>query len=622
MDIEEKLESLPPSPGVYLMKGKEGIIYIGKAKNLRSRVRSYFLGKGDTRYAVRYLARKVEDLDYIVTGNEKEALILEDTLLKKHRPRYNIRLKDDKTYVSIKITTNEKFPRIIVTRRIRKDGARYFGPYASARSVRDTVKFLRRIFPLCVCTPHEFRNRVRPCLDYQLGICSAPAVGLIKEGDYRELVEGAVMFLEGRNRQLIKRLKNRMKEASKAQDYEKAAKIRDQIASIEATLEEQKVVSPLVKDQDVFSMAKEDKSIVIQALFIRGGRLTGARDFPFHHVGLPDGEVFSSFVSQFYRGEKYIPDEVLLSVPVEDAPVITEWLTDKRGKKVAIQSPRRGHKLKLVRMAEANAREALTKKKGAVSGMDKVIGELQTRLHLKGPPKLIEAFDISNIGGKQAVGAMVTFAEGRPDKTRYRLYRIRTAEGPDDYAMMYEVLLRRYGKPGAPPPPDLVLVDGGKGQLNIALRVMEELKIKGLLIAALAKEKAEAGVALKGERVYLPKVKDPIWLKEGSGADLLLRRIRDEVHRFAVRYHRKLRGKTIASALDRIPGIGDKRKSMLFKRFGDIKGIAKADIEELTKIPGITKKLAHAIKDGLRVMDPGVTTGLFKREPIKLLKPL
>jgi excinuclease ABC subunit C len=601
MDVEEKIAGLPASPGVYLMKGKEGIIYIGKAKNLRSRVRSYFLGKGDTRYAVRYLAKKIEDLDYIVTGNEKEALILEDTLLKKHKPRYNIRLKDDKTYVSIKITTNEKFPRILVTRRIKKDGARYFGPYASARMVRDTVKFIRRIFPLCVCTPHEFRNRVRPCLDYQLGICSAPAVGLITEKDYRELVEGAVLFLEGRNRELIKRLKKKMKEASSVRDYEKAAKLRDQIASIEATLEEQKVVSGLLKDQDVFALEEEKKAIVIEALFIREGRLTGARDFPFHRVGLPEGEVLSSFLTQFYRGERFIPDEVLLSAPAEDVSVIKDWLSEKKGKRVTILTPRRGLKLKLVKMAEANAREALAKRKEAATGKDDVIRELKKRLHLKDPPRLIEAFDISNIGGRQAVGAMVTFSDGRPDKSRYRLFRIKTADGPDDYAMMYEVLSRRYASPEGPPLPDLVIVDGGKGQLNVATKVMAELKIKGPGIAALAKERAEEGRAvIKGERVYLPNVKDPIWLKEGSGADLLLRRVRDEVHRFAITYHRRLRGKGIASALDRIPGIGTKRKVLLFEKFGDIKGIARADIEELTKIPGITEKLANAIKDGLQ----------------------
>lgn len=600
MEIEQKLAALPASPGVYLMKGKEGVIYIGKAKNLKARVRSYFFGKGDTRYAVRYLARKVEDIDYIVTTNEKEALMLEDTLLKKHRPRYNIRLKDDKTYVSIKITTNEKFPRISVTRRVRKDGARYFGPYASARMVRDTVKFMRRIFPLCVCTPHEFRNRVRPCLDYQLGICSAPAVGLIAEDDYRELVEGAVMFLEGRNRELVKRLKKKMLEASAAREYEKAAKLRDQIASVEATLEEQKVVSPLLKDRDVFAAARKDRTIVIQALFVREGRLTGARDFPFHHVQISDEEVFSSFLSQFYRAERYIPDEVLLPVAIEDVTVISDWLSERKGRSVVVVTPRRGRKQKLVAMAEANAKEALKKREKAVApAVENIIAEIQKRLRLKKPPALIEAFDISNIGGKQAVGAMVAFSNGRPDKSRYRLFRIRTVKEPDDYKMMYEVLMRRYGKKEAPPPPDLVLVDGGKGQLGIAMRVMEELGIKGPAVTALAKEKVAAGVALKGERVYLPNVKDPIWLREGSGADLLLRRIRDEVHRFAITYHRRLRGKTNSSVLDSIPGIGPRRKTLLFERFGDLKAIAGAGIEELTEIPGITKKLAQAIKEWL-----------------------
>jgi excinuclease ABC subunit C len=601
MDFEEKLSTLPTSPGVYLMKSKEGVIYIGKAKNLKARVRSYFLGKGDARYAVKYLARKVEDIDYIVTTNEKEALILEDTLLKKHKPRYNIRLKDAKTYVSIKITTNEKFPRIIVTRRIKRDGARYFGPYASARMVRDTVKYLRRIFPLCVCTPHEFRNRVRPCLDYQLGLCTAPAVGLVSERDYRELVEGAIMFLEGRNRELIKRLKKKMLEASAAREYEKAAKLRDQIASIEATLEEQKVVSGVFKDQDVFAAARKNGSVVIQALFIRGGRLTGARDFPFHHVQLPDEEVFSSFLSQFYRPERYIPDEVLLPVAVEDVKVISDWLTDRKGKKVAVVKPGRGQKRKLVKMAEANAREALKKREKVYEhGMENVIKELKKRLRLKELPRTIEAFDISNIGGKQAVGAMVTFSNGRPDKSRYRLFKIKTLEEPDDYAMMYEVLIRRYGRRyGKKEGP---LVDGGKGQLSIAMRVMDELKIRAPALAALAKEKAErgaGGVALKGERVYLPNVKDPIWLKEGTGSDLFLRRIRDEVHRFAITYHRRLRGKTISSVLDSIPGIGARKKSLLFERFGDLKAIANADIEELIKVPGITKKLAQAIKQGL-----------------------
>ncbi|MEE9614940.1 MAG: excinuclease ABC subunit UvrC [Thermodesulfobacteriota bacterium] len=599
MALDEKIKSLPPSPGVYMMKGPRGVVlYIGKAKNLRARVRSYFKGSGDGRYAVKFLVSKTTDLDYIVTANEKEALILEDTLLKKHKPRYNIRLKDDKTYVSIKITTTEVFPRILVTRRVVKDGSRYFGPYASAGAVRETVKFIRRVFPLCVCTPHEFRNRVRPCLDYQLGICSSPATGLISKDDYAEFVEGTVMFLEGRNRELLRKLKRNMKEASAAHCFEEAAGIRDRIQSIEAMLEEQKVVSTTGVDRDVFALAREEEKLAVQALFIREGRLVGTRDFTFDDTGLPDGELLGSFLSQFYRGGKFVPDEVLVPALIEGRAAVAEWLTDKKGRKVEIRNPARGGKVKLIKMAEANAREALKKAKESGEAVDGVTAEMKRRLRLKTLPRTIEAFDISNIGGREAVGAMVTFTGGRADKNRYRRYKIKGVAGPDDYAMMHEVLSRRYAdteKAGKTPLPDLVLVDGGKGQLGIAVSVMRELGIEGVELAALAKDKND-----KGERVFRPGVKDPVLLREGSKADLLLRRIRDEVHRFAVTYHRKLRGKAVSSVLDRVPGIGRKKRALLFEKFGDLDGIRKASVEELTAIPGITEKIARALKKDLK----------------------
>ncbi len=603
MEIEDKIKALPTSPGVYLMKGKKGILYIGKAKNLRARVRSYFRKTGDTRYAARFLASRVEDIDYIVTSTETEALILEDTLLKKHKPRYNIRLKDDKTYVSIKLTVNEPFPRILVTRLVKDDGARYFGPYASARTVRETLKLLRRIFPLRVCTDHEFRNRVRPCIDYQLGLCSAPAAGLIAEDAYRELVDGAVMFLEGRDRELVRMLEKKMYEASRAHEFERAALLRDRIHSIEAMFEEQKVVSARGTDQDVFGYCRDDEHIAVVALFIRNGRLISTRDFTFPYTGLPPEDVFSSLLSQFYRRTgAFVPDEVLVPVRLDDASVIAEWLGSRKGRKVTVKRPLRGTKAGLVEMANANARETLRKAGGY--GEEEPLEELQRRLRLARPPVTIEAFDISNIGGREAVGAMVTFVKGRPCKDRYRLYRIRTAEGPDDYAMMYEVLSRRYGRTREGDRlPDLVVVDGGKGQLMIAMRVMEELGIKDVSLAALAKERVEKGPlgkkTVKGERVYLPGRKDPVYLREGSKGDLLLRRIRDEVHRFAIGYHRRLRKKGIASVLDGIPGIGRKRRRILFDRFGDLDGIRKASIEELASIPGITERLARAIKEAL-----------------------
>ncbi|MBI5491955.1 MAG: excinuclease ABC subunit UvrC [Deltaproteobacteria bacterium] len=607
MVTEERLANIPALPGVYIMKGRGGeVLYIGKAKSLRSRVRSYFRDTGDTRYSVKFLSAKAEEIDYIVTNNEKEAFLLEDTLLKQHKPRYNIRLKDSKTYVSIKVTVNEKFPRILVTRQIKKDGARYFGPYVSARSVRETIKFIRRIFPLCVCSASVFRNRLRPCLDWQLGLCSAPAVGYIPEDDYHALVNGAIMFLEGRDKEVIKLLKEKMNAASKRLDFEEAGKLRDRIAAIEEMLEEQKVVTHRAVDQDIFAFVRGDGGFVIQTLFIRGGRLVGSGSHFFHETGLPEDELLSSFLAQYYGGERYVPDELIMPARLEDSGVIEEWLTEKKRRKVSLTTPVRGDKLKLLKMAESNALETLRKKAEAKSVRSGLLEELKTRLHLKNTPESIEAFDISNIGGSQAVGAMVTFRDGVPDKGSYRLFKIKGLQGPDDYAMMEQVLSRRYGKAAeegkALPAPGLILVDGGKGQLNIAVKVIERLGLKGVQVAALAKERPDdlmARVRPKGERVYLPNVKDPIMLKEGSRPDLLLRRVRDEVHRFAISYHRKLRSK-ITSILDEVPGIGEKKKKALLERFGDIEAIRQAKVEELMEVPGVTEKLAIEIKERLK----------------------
>ncbi len=603
--IEEKLAKLPSLPGVYIMKGATGeVLYIGKAKDLKGRVRSYFREAGDGRYAVRFLASKVEDIDYIVTANEKEALLLEDTLLKSHKPRYNIRLKDSKTYVSIKITLKEKFPRILVTRQRKKDGSRYFGPYISAREVRETIKFIRRIFPLCVCSVSEFRNRTRPCLDYQLGLCPAPAVNMISEEAYRELVDNAIMFLEGKNRELLKKLEERMSEASKALEFEKAARLRDRIAAIEAMLEKQKVVGRRLVDQDVFAFVREKDSIALQGLYIRDGRLTSGNDYYFHDAGLPDEEILSSFLAEYYRGERFVPDEVIVPVGLDDREVLEDWLSEKKGKRVSVILPERGDKVRLLEMAEANARQALRKRAVAASAKAGLLDELKTRLHLRATPRRIEAYDISNIGGKHPVGAMVTFADGGPEKSSYRLFKIRGLAGPDDYAMMHQVLSRRFradaGEEKALSKPDMLLIDGGKGQLNIALAVLQELGVEGVEVRALAKDRDEAlekrGAKSKGERVFIPNVKDPVLLREGSKPDLLVRRIRDEVHRFAISYHRKLRSKEVASLVEKVPGIGGKKKKALFDRFGDLESMVNADVADLMTVPGITEELANEIK--------------------------
>ncbi len=613
--IEEKIKRLPTGPGVYLMKQGRTILYIGKAKNLRSRVRSYFRKSGDTRYAVRFLASKVDDIDVIVTANETEALILEDTLLKKHKPRYNIRLKDDKTYVSIKITMQEEFPRILVGRRIRDDGARYFGPYASAREVRAIVKFIRRLFPLCVCSPHEFRNRIRPCLDHQMGLCAAPATGEMNAENYALLVRGAVMFLEGKNKELLRGLKKEMQTAAALHNYERAAVIRDRIRSIEDILEEQKVVSFDCIDQDIFGLERSEPAgdkegegnLAIVVLFIRGGRLVSTRDFIFIDNGLEGSEVLSSFLSQFYRKtEAFIPKEIYISEHLADSGVIAGWLSERKGRKVIVRRPVRGAKPGLVEMALANAREALGKNESLAE--DASIIALESRLKLSALPRVIEAFDISNLGSTEAVGAMVCFVNGKSCKERYRRYKMRT-EGPDDYAMMEELLTRRYKDKAELP--DLILIDGGKGQLGVACKVMAELGLRGVELASLAKEKAVSkgtgqrhetgrGKPSVGERVFRPGRKDPIFLKEGSKGDLLLRFVRDEVHRFAISYHRSLRGKAaIRSILDDIEGIGRERRRQLFEVFGDIDGIKVASLTELEALPGITAKVALAIKKKL-----------------------
>ncbi len=607
MDIKKKLKELPARPGVYLMKGRTGaILYIGKAKSLRSRVRSYFLKTADDRYATRFLALKTHDIDCIVTANEKEALFLEETLLKRHKPKYNIRLKDSKTYVSIKLTMAEEFPRILVTRRIKEDGSRYFGPYTSAKAVRETVRLIRKIFPLCVCSPSVFKSRTRPCLDAQLGICAAPAVGGITKEAYAELVNGAIMFLEGRSSALVKRLKERMREASAVAEFEEAARLRDRLEAIEEMLETQRVVSLKSVNRDVFAVATDPETLAIQVMLIRDGRLVKSDNYIFKNTGPPVEEALFSFITQYYRSGKFVPATILLSTRINDARFIEAWLGELRGAKVTLSVPARGAKLKLVKMAAENGAEAVRKRAAEAAAETDTLEALKKRLRLKAVPVRIEAFDISNLGASLAVGAMVSFRDGKPEKQRYRLFKIKDVKGPDDYAMMREVLRRRYSA-GDLGSPDLILIDGGKGQLNIAVKVMRELSMEGVAVAALAKDKSggersfsKAKEAPKGERIYLPGVKDPILLRENSSGDLLLRRIRDEVHRFAIKYQRKLRGKAaLTSPLDGIAGIGDKKKKALYKRFGDIERIRKASVADLIETPGITEQLAGAIKADL-----------------------
>ncbi len=592
-ELGKNLGNIPTSPGVYVMKSKSGeVIYVGKAKDLRARLRAYFRN-GDSRYSVKFLMKRVADIDFIVTNNEKEALLLENTLIKQHKPRYNIRLKDDKTYVSLRLDPREDFSRLTIVRRFKRDGALYFGPYSSAAAVRDTLRSIQEVFPIRRCSSAAFKNRDRPCLNHQIGRCTGPCCGMISKEEYHRLIEEVIMFLKGRNDDLVRQLKERMQEAAAKLSFEAAARIRDRLCSVERTLEKQQAVTAASIDQDVFGMYSDDAEAQIQVLFIRDGKLIDTGSYTFRRKRMQVSELFSSFVKQFYSAERFVPKEVLTPMGVEDAQLLEELLTERRGQKVTIHSPRRGEKLRLVQMASKNAENFLQTRRGAAQSESSAAEELSKKLKLREVPTRIECVDISNIGGTDAVGAIVVFDGGRPDKGRYRRYRIKTVSGADDYAMMEEVLTRRYKRAlkenGLP---HLLVVDGGKGQLNVALEVLRRLGVTGLNVVALAKPAREG----ERDRVFLPARKNPVVLPASSGALHLLQRIRDEAHRFAITYHKKLRKKSrLRSALSDIPGVGEKRRKALLTYFGSIDRVKEASVEELAAVPAIPGSVANRV---------------------------
>ena len=608
--ISEKLVNFPSRPGVYLMRDKAGkVIYVGKANDLRARVRAYF-NSPDGRCQIQFLVRRVEDIETLVTSNAKEALILENNLIKQYKPRYNIRLKDDKSYLSIKVTTQHAWPRIFATRKIVKDGNRYFGPFSSAVAARETIDIIEKHFLLRNCTDHNFKNRSRPCLQYQIKRCMAPCVLPVASEDYREQVRQAMLFIEGRQQELISELRQKMQEKAGALEFEAAAKIRDQIQAVEKTLEKQRMVSHWGADQDIFGLYREGGFIEVQVLLVRQGKLTANQSYSLEDLEFPDEEIMGALLTQFYQGHRVIPDEILLPVSLEDSEAREEYLADRKGKKVSILNPQRGDKRQLVEMAAENARQSFSERHDQEKAREKMLRELQSELHLKQYPHRIECFDISTIHGAHAVGSMVTFINGEPDKERYRHYRIRSIDpssGGDDFGMMLEVLKRRFsrGKEEADLP-DLVVVDGGKGQLAMALAAMREVGVTGVEAAGLAKMRVHAAprsaaIERLEERVFLPGQSNPVILKRNSNALFLLQRVRDEAHRFAITYHKKLRTKqTLYSALDRIPGVGGTRKRALLRAFGSIKRIEEATLEELLKIPSINEKIAQDILDSLR----------------------
>jgi len=603
MDLRDSIRSFPTSPGVYLMFDSDGVIlYVGKARNLRQRVRSYF-GNTDGRPQVRFLMARVTEIRFTVTDTEKEALLLENNLIKQHQPRYNLNLKDDKTFFSLRIDLRERFPRFTVVRKIVRDGARYFGPYASASAAREVLRQLQRMFPLRHYPLAACMNRTRPCLYHQIGQCSAPCHQLISPEQYGSLVDGAVLFLEGKSKDLVTCFRQRMKAAAEDQRYEEAARWRDLLQAIDTTLERQKVVSQ-GGDSDILGLARDGERLAVALLFIRGGNLSGSSVL--HGTGeLGDGDTLSAFIQRYYATERTIPDELLLPQTLEDQSALEEWLSELKGRKVRLTHPQRGEKVELVTLAGRNAQAALLEKNTAQQGTERTLEELQQKLALPTLPRRIECYDISTLQGRHAVGSGVAFLNGVPDKARYRRYRIKAVEGQDDFAMLQEVFSRRFSPQRIEQwgLPDLVVVDGGIGQLNSTLAIVDELGLRDQLqVVSLAKSRIKGDgkdvtVERSEERVFLPGRRNPVKLRQDGTPLRLLAAIRDEAHRFAIEYHRSLREhETLHSCLRDIPGVGPRRERQLLNRFGSLEGIRQGSLEELAALPGIGLQLAQEIK--------------------------
>ena len=583
-----------------MKNSRSEILFIGKAKVLRNRVRSYFQNSHSLHPRTRIFLNKVDDIKVLTTKTEAEALILESNFIKKHQPKYNVLLKDDKNYPYLRLTTQEKFPRLEVVRSVKKDKATYFGPYTMVKEVRETIRLIYKIFPL-----RQSKDKLdgsplrRPCLNHQMGRCLAPCAGLISSQDYSEVVENVSLFLNGKNTTLLKNLKAKMDVASHETRYEEAAILRDKISAVKTVLDKQKIISTSLEDQDVIAYCSEKDQAMAQVLIIRSGKMLGEKIFQLKSLNeMKEEETLSSFLKQYYEKESMLPTEILLPHRIEDIDLIENWLSEKKGKRLRLEVPVKGKKRDLIRMAEENASFAMRmeRDKGAVG--TRSLEELQTALGLKHFPEIIEGFDLSNISGSHAVGSMVVFENAFAEKSKYRRYKIGTVKGIDDYAMLREVMTRRYSRllEESASLPNLILIDGGKGHLNVGHDVLEALDLMDRVdLACIAKGKFRNNLAT--DEVYMPNQKTPVLFTENSPSRFLMQRIRDEAHRFAITYHRKLRGKaTLESPLESIPGIGKKRRLMLLKQFGSLENIQKASLAELISLPGITKSLAEKIQ--------------------------
>ncbi len=591
--LDSKLAHLPDQPGVYLFKDRSGdVLYIGKAARLADRVRSYFLKGADHTPKTALLVSHITDLETMVTRSELEALILESNLVKRHRPRFNVVLRDDKQYPYLRLPVKDRFPRLSIVRRVQKDGALYYGPYTPAGALRETLKVIKKVFPLATCTIDIDGTAERACIEFEIKRCMAPCTGQQTQEEYHRIVRQVRQFLEGHDRELVDDLRAQMDAAATREDFEEAARLRDRIFKIERTLERQRITQTASIDQDVLGIARHGASVDLQVLFVRGGLLIGRKDFFWlESADATDEELVRSAIEQFYNKEGQPPRELLIPVNIPDAGLLAHWLSDKRGEPVRVLAPERGTKHQLVLLAEENAAAALADHLRNEE-LDRQAGEeLQRVLRLKTAPRRIEGFDISNTMGNQSVASMVVWEEGRMKKSDYRRFKIASVEGANDFASMHEVVTRRYGRMEDLVLPDLVLIDGGLGQLASARAALQEVGRPELAVIGLAKAKGE-----KDERVYLPGRKNPIVLRANSPATHLLQRVRDEAHRFAVTFHRTLRGKTlVTSQLDQIIGIGSITRTKLLKQFGSLANLAQAS-EEALREAGLSERVVRQLR--------------------------
>ncbi|MGD0795564.1 MAG: excinuclease ABC subunit UvrC [Dehalococcoidales bacterium] len=603
--VQEQLKRMPHLPGVYLMRDAgKAILYVGKANDLHNRVRSYFVASPQLPEKTARLVAEIADIDFFIATSEEEALILENNLIKQYHPRFNVRLKDDKTFPYLKINLAEEWPTIYITRRMEQDGGRYFGPFASPKSVKRTLRLLQRLFPIRICTKVINGKAKHPCLEYHLGRCLGPCAGAVSRKEYALAIKEVILFLEGKQDRVVREFKAQMDRAAEAMEYEKAALLRDRLQAIHDVIEGEKIAAVIRGEEDVIAFVQEGDQAYVQILFIRGSKLTGREGFLLQGTRQEEPiQIMTSFVKQYYSSSPQIPPLLLLQHPVEDKLIIREWLKGKRGGRVAILVPRRGARKQLIDIAAENARQGLEQLKlkelTAGKSVDAALDEIEKELDLKSPPERMEAYDISNIQGSSAVGSLVVFEKGRPKPAHYRRFKIKTIEGANDYAMLQEVLRRRFKRSSENGDktsdtwailPDLILIDGGKGQLNAALAILRETG-REVPLASLAKE---------NEEIFLPGRKDPVVLPRTSPGLQLLQRLRDEAHRFAVGYFTTVhRRKTFASVLDSVPGIGPRRKSALLRHFGSVQRIREASTEELAAATGMNLEQAARIKEYL-----------------------